>query len=75
VANAMPVIAETTQVFTITGSILNYGNRAFSQIYILRGEIDKKQGNVAAAKAEFEKAVYCNTNLKAAQDALHSVSG
>jgi hypothetical protein len=67
-------LGDYAQVFTLTDSILNNGNRAFSQLYILRGDIDKKEGHLAAAKAEFEKAVYYNTHLKAAQDALRSVS-
>jgi tetratricopeptide (TPR) repeat protein len=68
------MLGDYQTVFSITASILNNGNRAFSQLYILRGEIDKKEGNIAAAKAEFENAVYYNIHLKAAQDALKSVS-
>jgi tetratricopeptide (TPR) repeat protein len=67
-------LGDYQQVFTLTDAILNNGNRAFSQLYILRGKIDLKQGNVQAAKAEFAKAVFYNKNLKEAQDALNSVS-
>jgi tetratricopeptide (TPR) repeat protein len=61
------------RVFEITDQILNNQNRAFSELYIIRGEIYKKQGNKEAAKKEFEKAVYYNKNLKSAQQALQSV--
>jgi hypothetical protein len=68
------MLGDYQRVFTITASILNDGNRAFSQLYILRGEIDKKEGNLAAARAEFQNAVTYNIHLKAAQEALASVS-
>lgn len=61
------------RVFEITERILNNHNRAFSELYLIRGEIYKKQGNVAAARSEFEKAVFYNTSLKEAQEALHSI--
>jgi hypothetical protein len=67
-------LGDYQKVFTLTDTIFNDGNRAFSQLYILRGEIDRKQGNVSAAKAEFENAVFYNKILKQAQDALKSVS-
>ena len=61
------------RVFEITDQIINNQNRAFSELYIIRGEIYKKQGNKESAKSEFEKAVYYNKNLKSAQEALLSV--
>jgi len=67
-------LGDYQKVFALTDSILNNGNRAFSQLYILRGMIDKKQGNLQAARAEFENAVFYNVHLKAARDALRSVS-
>ena len=67
-------LGEYQKVFALSDTILNNGDRAFSQLYILRGESDRKQGNIQAAKAEFTSAVYYNTNLKAARDALRSVS-
>jgi len=67
-------LGDYQKVFALTDSILNNGNRAFSQLYILRGMIDKKQGNLQAARAEFENAVFYNVHLKAAQDALRSVT-
>src|SRR5690606_4619877 len=48
------------KVFTLTNTILENQNRAFSELYLLRGEIYKKQGNMLAAKQEFEKAVFYN---------------
>lgn len=61
------------KVFDITDSILNNHNRAFSELYLIRGEIYKKQGNTQAAKSEFEKAVLYNVNMKKAHGALNSL--
>lgn len=61
-------------VVTLSDTILGGGDRAFSQLYILRGRIDLKQGNLQAARAEFSNAVRYNVHLQAAQDALRSVS-
>lgn len=61
------------RVFAITDKILNTFNRAFSELYILRGNIYLKQGDKQAAKTEFEKAILYNQNLKEAQDALNSL--
>jgi tetratricopeptide (TPR) repeat protein len=61
------------RVFQLTDQILNNHNRAFSELYIIRGNIYKRQGNLTAARAEYEKAVLYNRNLKAAQDALNSI--
>ncbi len=61
------------RVFEITDAMLNKNNRAFSELYILRGRIYQKQGDREKAKAEFEKAVLYNTAMKEAQDALASI--
>ena len=50
------------RVFLITDKILNNNNRAFSELYMIRGEIYKKQGKTDAARKEYEKAVYYNSN-------------
>ncbi|MDO8658254.1 MAG: C39 family peptidase [Candidatus Levybacteria bacterium] len=61
------------RVFQITGRVLNNYNRAFSELYYIRGEIYLEQGNINLARAEFEKAVFYNRNYKKAQVALESV--
>lgn len=61
------------RVFEITNKIINNQNRAFSELYILRGKIYQKQGNTEAAKSEFEKAVFYNSNLKESQDLLSAI--
>ncbi len=63
-------LGDYQRVFNLTDRIFNNQNRAFSELYIIRGEIFKKQGNIEAAKREFEKAVYYNQNLKSAQQLL-----
>ncbi len=62
------------RVFEITDNILNNGNKAFSELYVLRGDIYKKQGNIEAAREEYEKAVFYNKNLKEAHNALNSIN-
>jgi tetratricopeptide (TPR) repeat protein len=61
------------KVFEMTDAILNNQNRAYSELYLLRGKIYEKQGNIEAAKAEYENAVYYNINLPAAKEALGSL--
>jgi len=61
------------RVFQITNRVLNNYNRAFSELYIIRGNIYKNRGNIDAARSEFQKAVFYNTNLKPAQAVLSSV--
>ncbi|HRN70935.1 MAG TPA: C39 family peptidase [Candidatus Woesebacteria bacterium] len=57
-------------VFSLTNSILNNQNRAFSELYIVRGKAYEKQGNIDLARQEYEKAVLYNQYLPEAQNAL-----
>lgn len=61
------------RVFQITDKILNNHNRAFSELYLLRGKIYQKQGDLQAARSEFEKAAFYNQSLKETQEALNSL--
>jgi len=67
------VLGDYQKVFDLSNKIFNYQNKAFSELYIMRGEIFKKQGNIKDAKREFEKAVFYNKNLKSAQLLLQSL--
>lgn len=62
------------RVFQITDEVLNNHNLAYSEMYLLRGEIYKKQGKMTEARQEFEKAVKYNINLNAAHEALASLN-
>ena len=62
------------RVLAITDRILNNYNRAFSELYLIRGNIYLKQGVREAARQEFEKALLYNVNLEAAKDSLAGVS-
>lgn len=61
------------RVFEITDRILNNQNRAFSELYLIRGEIYLEQGQTNLAREEFEKAVFYNKNFKKAQEKLNSI--
>src|SRR3989344_4709861 len=67
-------LGDYKKVFSVTDRVLSNGNRAFSELYLIRGEIYLKQNDKENAKKEFEKAVFYNVNLKSAQEALSSVS-
>lgn len=56
------------KVFAITDKILNNSNRAFSELYLIRGKIYEKQGEANLAQQEFDKAIFYNKNLKAFED-------
>ncbi|MBI4226001.1 C39 family peptidase [Candidatus Roizmanbacteria bacterium] len=61
------------RVFELTDKILNNWNRAFSELYYLRGQIYLKQENKETARQEFEKAVFYNQNFKLPQEALRFI--
>lgn len=58
------------KVFELTDRILNNWNRAFSELYFIRGQIYLKQGDPEAARQEFEKAIFYKYNYLPAQKAL-----
>lgn len=51
------------RVLALTDKIINNHNRAFSELYILRGLIFEKRGEGDLAKTELDKAVFYNRNL------------
>lgn len=63
-------LGDYQRVLNLTDKIFNNQNRAFSELYIIRGEIFKRQGNTKEAKREFEKALVYNQNLKSVQQLL-----
>jgi hypothetical protein len=66
-------LGDYEKVFSITDQVLNNHNRAFSELYLIRGEIHKNRNNLIAAREEFEKAVFYNSNLEKAKLALESI--
>jgi predicted negative regulator of RcsB-dependent stress response len=58
----------------MTQEILEDGNRAFSELYLIRGNIFLTRGEKERAKEEFEKAVQYNSNFIPAKEALQNLS-
>ena len=70
-----PIIAynklgEEEKGLEITSTILNNHNRAFSELYQLRGRIYMERGDLGTARGEFEKALYYNKNYRLEEDEL-----
>lgn len=61
------------KVFSLTDTILNNGNMAYTELYLMRGQAYLEQGRVDDAEKEFEKAVYYNSQSEEAKTALSSV--
>lgn len=61
------------RVFQITDNLLNNGNRAYSEVYQLRGEIYLAQGKKDEAKTQFELAVFYNHNFEPAKKSLQDL--
>ncbi len=51
------------RVIQLSGRIIENQNRAFSELYVIRGNIYRKQGNIALAKEEYEKAILYNSGF------------
>lgn len=61
------------KVFEMTENILSNGNRAFSELYMIRGEIYMEQDRLNEAKSEFEKALQFNKYFKPAENAIQNI--
>src|SRR3989304_10261704 len=61
------------RVFEIIQRILDNGNRAFSELYMIRGEIYLEKGEKDKARQELEQALLYNKNLISAQEALNAL--
>lgn len=61
------------RVFEITDQILENGNRAFSELYLIRGKIYEDQGNFDAAREQYELALKYNENYKEAKETLKNL--
>lgn len=57
-------LGEYARVFEITDRILNNHNRAFSELYEIRGNIYERQGQQDLAQEEYEKAGFYNRNYE-----------
>lgn len=58
-------IGNDEKVMTISHTILNNGNRAFSELYLLRGNTYRRQGKLELAQQEYDKAILYNHNFAA----------
>ncbi len=61
------------RVLTLTDKILNNQNRAFSELYYLRGLLYKDEGKIEDARYEFENAIRYNVNFEPAKAQLNTL--
>lgn len=64
------ILKHYDKVIEIADKIINDNNKSVSELYVMKGKIYESKGDVAAAKKEYEKAIFYNKNLKSAQDAI-----
>ncbi|MDP3941530.1 MAG: C39 family peptidase [bacterium] len=58
------------RVLALSDQILHNYNRAFSELYYIRGQVFEEKGESDQARSEYEKAVYYNKNFKPAEERL-----
>jgi len=66
-------LGQDARVFALIDKILSSGDRAFSELYMLRGEMYLEKGQTELAKREFELALFYNKNLDAPKKALENL--
>lgn len=57
-------IGNYQKVLSVSEKVLNNQNRAYSELYVIRGKTYEKLRNSTMANAEFEKARFYNKNLR-----------
>jgi len=63
-------LGDDEKVMEMTAEVLDNENRAFSELYQIRGRILMKQGYLSSAKEEFKKALYYNENYQLTDEEL-----
>jgi predicted negative regulator of RcsB-dependent stress response len=63
-------IGEYDTALGLATKIINNNNRAYSEMYIIRGDIYLKQGDKNKAREQYELALFYNSNLEDAKDRL-----
>lgn len=63
-------LGDEERVFELIARIMENGNKAFSELYLIRGEIYLGRGEKDKAKEQFELALYYNENFVKAKEAL-----
>lgn len=66
-------LGNNDRVFQIIENILNNGNRAFSELYQIRGEIYLSQGKDDLAKRDFDLAIQYNKNFEIPKEMLEKI--
>lgn len=54
---------EYERVLKLTENILSNQNQAYSEVYVLRGKVYEQQGNIDAARIEYQNAVFYNSGF------------
>lgn len=63
-------LGNDSRLFTISEKIITNQNRAYSELYLLRGNAYKRQGNIDLALQEYQRAILYNKNFTEAQNAI-----
>ncbi len=63
------------RVIALADSVINNNNKSVSELYVLKGKVYESRGQIAEARAEYEKAIYYNKSLQSAKDALARLGG
>lgn len=58
------------KVLSKTAAILSSGNLAFSELYLVRGDVYKNSGDLVRAREAYEAAIYYNSQMTEARDRL-----
>ena len=66
-------LGDYDRAFELIENILENGNKAFSELYYIRGQIYLERGEKDKAKNEFEQAVFYNSGYVEAQNALENL--
>lgn len=68
-------LGQHDRALALTEGVINDSNKSVSELYVLRGKVFESRGDMAAARSEYEKALYYNKHLQSAKDALAALSG
>ena len=63
------------RVLELADRVINDNNKSVSELYLLKGKVYESRGQIAEARAEYEKALFYHKYFQPAKDALASLDG